>query len=266
MRTLLLTVCASTFSYGSITFQVYPSIAPNIFGSPGWAQYASNAIFALGNGLAANGTPNTPSYYQQQSLVTPQQLIVTGFPSWDGLVDPGTVFGPAYANEFGTRGHFGLVIHGNGTQFSISELSFQGHSNDPADLLNFAFATGAYNYTSNYVGIIFGIGGNPNTDITSGPNTQLVDALVGKGSGNADPASCPGCSLAGQQAAINALSPAFAAMTQFTGKYTLTDLSNTVLGSGSGTFAITPEPSTVGFLAAGLASLALLVRKRRATL
>jgi hypothetical protein len=173
MRTLILALCASAVSYGSITFQVYPSIAPNVFGSPSWTPYVSNAIFALENGLSSSGTPNTPAYYQQQSVINVNQLIVTGFPSWLGLVDPGTVFGPAYANEFGNRAHFGVVIDGNGTQFSIDELSFTATSDDPGDLLGFTFATGSYAYSNDYVGVIFGTGGGPNTYITSGPSSQL---------------------------------------------------------------------------------------------
>jgi hypothetical protein len=53
-------------------------------------------------------------------------------------------------------------------------------------------------------------------------------------------------------------------MTQFTGTYTLTDPNANVLGSGSASFDIAPEPATIGFLAAGLVSLAALARKRAA--
>ena len=110
-------------------------MAPNVFGSPSWGTYQTNSINALLSGAYSMGTPNTPGYYQQRSNVTSNDLIVTGFPSWEGQVDPGTAFDPAYANEYGNRGHFGVVIDGNGQQISIDQLSFTAASNDPGNLL-----------------------------------------------------------------------------------------------------------------------------------
>ena len=104
-----------------------------------------------------------------------------------------------------------------------------------------ATRTGSYDYSNDYVGVIFGTGGGPNTYITSGPSSQLVDAIYGRGSGNADAAYCPGCSLADQQAAIDALDPDFAGMTQFTGTYTLTDPNATVFWGPEAEHSISPR-------------------------
>jgi hypothetical protein len=154
-----------------------------------------NGIYALMNGLPAYGNPNDPTYYQQQSNIAPNQMIVTGFPSWLGYADPGAVFGPAYANELANRPKFGFVIDaGPGApSISISELSFSAVSN--TGLLDFGFGRGSYIYSSAYVGVIFGTNGGPNTYITSAPNTQLVNEIVGIGSGNAEAAYCSAAPL-----------------------------------------------------------------------
>jgi len=191
-------------------------------------------------------------------------MIVTGFPSWLGSADPADLFGPAYAKELGNRPLFGVVIQG-GTgdpSISISQLSFTATSNDYADLLGFGFAQGTYNYSSNYEGIIFGTNGAPNTYVTSGPNTTLVNEIVGRGSGNADAAYCDPCTIDQQQAAINALYGDFAGMTQFTGTYTLTDSNNNIL-TGSGTFDVVPEPYTPFLIGGGLLAIGIVRRTRK---
>lgn len=243
------------------TIMVFPSVAPNAFGSPSYSGYVSNAVSALESGLSSYGTPGTPQYYQQESYIAPSQMVVTGFPSWLGQADPGTVFGVPFANELGNRPLFGLVINGNGTQISIDELGFSASSNDPGNLLGFAFGTGSYNYSANYVGIIFGAGGP--TFITSGPNTQLVDEIAGRGSGNAFDTYCPGCTIAQQQAAIDALASNFDGLTAFSGTYTLTDSGGGVLATGSGTFDVAPEPAS--FVLAGAAMIALGIRRKLQT-
>jgi hypothetical protein len=168
------------------------------------------------------------------------------------------VFGAPYANELGNRPLFGLVVNGNGTQVSINELGFSASSNDPGNLLGFAFGTGSYNYSSNYVGII--LGGGP-TFITSGPNTQLVDEIVGRGSGNAFDTYCPGCTIAQQQSAIDALASNFDGMTAFAGTYTLTDSGGSVLATGSGAFDVAPEPASFVLVGAAMVALGIVRRK-----
>jgi hypothetical protein len=272
-RTVSLFLLILTFSlaaFGGITFQVYATLAPNQFGSPGYPTWQNNALTALENGLSTFGTPGTPTYYQTVTTVDPQELTVTSFNSWLGQVDPGAVFGAAFAGEFGNRGSFPLVISGNGTKFSISELSFNAVSTDPGNTLGFGFGTGAYDYGSAYVGgILTGDPANPIQFITGGPDTQMVDFLWGRGSGNSlwpcgpsDP-STPCSTAAEQQAAILNESAVLLNQT-YTGTYTLTDPNANILGSGSATFDIvTPEPSSVALLAFGVAALAY--RKTRSS-
>ena len=168
-----------------ISITVIPALAPNVYGSPNWNAWVSNATIAIANGYAAYGDPASPSYYQQApAVISVTNNIVTGFPSWDGQADPGSVFGPAFAQEEGNRIQFGIDIKGGTNLISISQLSFSAHSTDPGNTIDFAFAQGSYNYSASYVGIIYGSGGT-NTFITSGPATQLVNEIVGRGSGNA---------------------------------------------------------------------------------
>lgn len=259
-------LAATTSAFGGpISITITPSIAPNAFGGAGWPGYVANAVTAIETFQLTNGDPSLPSYYAAQTVpLMPFDLIVTGFPSWHAQADPGTVFGPAFANEYGNRVHFGLDINGNGTQFSISQLSFTETSNDAGNGLGFSFGTGSYAYSSNYVGIIYGPGGP--TYVTSGSNTQMVDRLVGRGSGNAFAAACSGCTVAQQQAAILALLPSFAGMTQLTGTYTLTQGNGQVLASGSGSIEVTgavPEPGTMWPLTGGMLVACLLIRRKR---
>lgn len=245
------------------TINVYPALAPNAFGSPSYAPWVANAVASLYNGAASGGTVGTPSYYSQVSgTLSISQLIVTGFPSWLSQANPGTVFGPGYASELGNRLAEGLTINGNGTQFSISQLSFNMVSTDPANGLNFGFGAGSYNYSADYVGILFGgdgiWGGGDDTFITSGPNTQLVDGLVGRGSGNAWAVydTDPGAT---QQDKIDLVlaDPNFAAPFAITGTYSL----GTDTGSAVVNVIPVPEPSVAAL--GGVAGLALFWGLRR---
>ena len=261
---------ASANSIGSsIEINVYTALAPNAFGSPSYNEWRDNAIYALEHGLDSYGTPGTPSYYQKAAGITPYQYPeVTSFNSWMGQADPGTAFGSAFANELGERAAFPLYINGNGTQFSIADLSFTATGTDPGDSMGFTFAAGSYNYSNDYVGILSGtdntVGTGDDIFITSGLNTQLVDALAGRGSGNGlwpcGPGDLSPCgTTAEQQAAINNMMLALSGQT-FTGTYQL----GAATGSGTFTFSsATPEPGTLPLMA-GIGLLAgIVVFKRR---
>lgn len=229
----------------AITISVTPALAPNYFGSPSWGGWEANAVTGELSGGVPTGTPGTPTYFQPQSMVTLKETIVTGFPSWLGQADPGTVFGSGFANELGNRMTFALQIDGQGTQFSISQLGLNAVSSDPGHLLNFGFAAGGYDYGSGYVGVDKGPDGKLWTAddiyITSGLNTQLVDGLVGRGSGNSLDAYCTSCTIAEQQAAIGAAVTQITSPFTFTATYTL-DLGSDDAVSGSGTFDVFASP------------------------
>ena len=269
-KTLMVVVVLSCSGMGQAapippTISVFTTLAPNAFGSPSFPGWQSNAVNAMMNGAVPTGTVGTPEYFQTQGNVLASWISVTSFPSWMGTADPGTVFGPGFAAELGNRGTFPLFVDGNGGQFSISQLGFSAVSSDPGNVLGFSFGTGSYNYGPGYVGIQFGgngvLGGGDDILITGGLNTQLVDALAGRGSGNAlwpcGPGDLSPCStIPEKQAAINAMTAILGGET-FTGTYTLGGV------SGSATFnvAAVPEPAT--FAVMGLGLLGLLLAKRR---
>ena len=247
----------------ALTVQVTPWLAPNAYGSPSFAAAEANAVQAMYNGLSTYGASG-PTQFQANSNVTSAEAIVTGFPSWMGQTDPGTVFGPAYANELGNRMTFALgIVASVDQQISISELSFSATSTDPYNALAFGWAAGSYNYGTGYMGVLKGADGILGTAddvfITSGPSTQLVDAIFGRGSGNSFDAYCTSCSLADQQAALNASAAYPGTPFQFTGTYSIEGV------SGSGTFNVspTPLPAALPLFVTGLGALGLLGWRRK---
>jgi hypothetical protein len=254
----------------ALTITVTPTLAPNVFGSSSFAPWAANAFTALYNGQTSAGAPGTPSYFQAQTNVQAKDLVVTNFSAWMGQAEPGG----AFAGESGNRGHFALSILGDGQQFSISQLSFSATSTDPGDLLGlgFAFPTGDYDYTANYVGVLAGddgvVGTGDDTFITSGLNTQLVDALFSRGSGNSLEGLCTApCTPAQEQAAIDAAAVTLGTQSfQYTGTYQLHGEGDAILAEGSGTFNVgIPEPSTWALSIVGLGFVGGALRRRRAT-
>jgi hypothetical protein len=198
---------------GGITLNVYPSSAPNAYGSPSWAGYAANALTSLENGLGTTGDPSvSPTAYAIAGpVISPGDIAVTTFHSWRGQVNPPAPF----ANEYGNRLHFGLHAFGDGqTQFTLEDLTFEIHSSDAGDTLVFTgdFIGYSYNGTTRY-GIDWGAdrvkGGIDDVTYTSGNGTTLVDELVYVGAGNAwwpggdDPN--PGNPAGGAQAAMDGL-------------------------------------------------------------
>ncbi len=251
-----------------IEIDVYTTLAPNSLGSPSYSAWRDNAIYALKNGLDSYGTPGTPSYYQKAQGITPYQYAeVTSFNSWMGQADPGTAFGPDFAGEFGERAAFPLVINGNGSQFSIDQLSFTMTGSDPDNSLGWTYGAGSYTYSSDYVGVLKGADGvlftADDTYVTSGAASQLVDGLIGRGSGNAlwpcapgDPTPCT--TPAEKQAAIDAELLALSGTT-FTGTYSL----GAATGSAEFQFSTAaPEPATWLLMFGSLAAVTFVSRRR----
>ena len=74
--------------------------------------------------------------------------LVTSFPSWMGVADPGSVFGPAFAQESGNRLTFGMDIKGGTNLISIAQLSFTMTSTDPGNTLDWTYSPIPYSYLS----------------------------------------------------------------------------------------------------------------------
>jgi hypothetical protein len=264
-KTLLKTVAFASLSFlalpakADIVINVTPWLAPNAYGSPSFDGAVANEQYALIHGLTTYGAAG-PTQFNAQSNVTVKQGIVTGFPSWMGVADPAA----PYNLEFGNRMSFGLLINGNGNQFSLSQLSFNAVSSDPTHLLNFGWGVGSYDYNAGYQGILKGNDGilftADDVYITSGPNTQLVDGVVGRGSGNGNPAYCPPCTTTAEKQQLIDLAAGFATQDfTFTGTYSLAG------ATGSGTFNVSavPEPSTWAMMILGFAGIGFMSYRRR---
>ena len=247
----LLTAGARAQAQG-ISITVIPALAPNVYGSPNWNAWVSNATTALINGYSAYGDPSSPAYYQQApAVITVTNNIVTGFPSWNGVADPGNVFGANYSQELGNRIQFGIDIKGGTNLISISQLSFSAHSSDTSNSLDFTFDQGSYNYSASYIGIIYGPGGT-NTYITSGPPTQLVNEIVGRGSGNAWDTYDTSGNVASQQSNIDLLISQLGNQPfNFSGTYTMAGV------SASGAVTFNPAGTDSGPVLAGGITIAV---------
>jgi len=282
-------LCSCAAFAETIDINVIPTLAPNAYdgASTSFQDWTINALNALETGTSSAGTPGTPSYYQAASgTLQAIQTIATGFPSWMGQIAPTSPFDL----EAGNRLTFGVAITTSDPtpSISLSEVGFVASSNDapavlgvPEGVLGFGgIAEGygpgdqplvdgiGYDWSNGWVGVIYG--GNPdgsNEYITSGPTTVLVNALYGIGSGNSEAAYCDpssSCTLADQQAALDAAETAMSAVTQFTGTYYLSDNSDgsDPLATGSGTFQITtPEPATPLLLLSGIFVIAFVRRR-----
>lgn len=264
---------ALAINASAIEIQVTPWSAPNGYGSPSFDGAVSNQIYALRNGLTAYGNPALPTYYQAAPAVMDvRDNIVTGFPSWKGDADPVGTYGAAFGSEFGNRLHFGIDIRGQESKIAIVNLAFTAFSTDLGNSLGFSYIVGSYNYSSQYMGWDYGLDGVRGTGddifITGGPNSRLVDEIVGRGSGNAWDVYDTSAPLLGtrQEKIDFAVSQIKGDGTpfDFVGTYTMGDVN----GSGKVTFGTVPGPasvpdtgSTLALLGGALMGLAAIRRK-----
>lgn len=252
--------CCAVASAAPI-IRVTPTLAPNAFGSPSYGSWVSNSFNALYNGVTSAGTAGLPTYYEAQSLIADRrEVIVTGFNSWKGQANPGG----AFSAELGNRMLFGLVIDGGGTKFSISDLMFNATSTGDGNGLGFGFGFGSYNYSNDYVGILYGVdgvmGGGDDTFVTAGANTLLVDGLVGRGSGSSYAAytTDPGATNQDKIDLMAAANP----WETFTGTYTLRVGTQNYTGANS--FQVVPEPMTMSLMGIGAVTAFRRIRRRKA--
>jgi hypothetical protein len=286
MRKRALILLAVLMSFGvcgwaDVIVNVYPSIGP-FYLSPSYAQYAQNALYALGFDLNTNtvlgtelpvyGTPGTPGYYERASVINPSQMIHTdpNF-SWLGVVNP---TGP-FAAEVGNALYYGLHIV-NPTPFAASSMAFQAILPDGSTFNGLPYTWyGAITVPGavDLVGVYYGPNGVPGggDDVvyrTYGvdPATNLVNELFFVGELLSFTSSCanqvctPAELAASIQQVINDVNPYVPS--QMPGTYIAFDQNENPF-SGEGTVQLLPEPGTWLLFAGGLAGLLAFRRIRR---
>jgi hypothetical protein len=105
---------------------VIPTIGPSYVGFPAsYLAWEANII----NGMRTNTTPGSGvdqfvPLVDGSSVAAGEFLTteVAGFPSWKGQADPGTAFGPSFANELGGRLYFAVKIVDSTASFSLADL------------------------------------------------------------------------------------------------------------------------------------------------
>jgi hypothetical protein len=242
-------------------------------GSPSFAAWQLNAIQGISNGFTTVGNPATdPTAFQTVTSTSVRDIIPTGdFPSWNGQANPSG----AFANELGNLLYAPVIINGNGTLFSLSQVVFTGASSDnpsnpAASLLGNVTPLSNFDYSAGRVGVIFNADGST-TYITSGSSDQQVNELIYRGVASYDQILMQaGSGMTGQQLLDQeALHLSSHGNLTFDATYAIyADATD----SGSPVFSQTnsiiinsvPEPSSVVLLGlGGLGILAAAYRRRR---
>jgi hypothetical protein len=128
------------------TLWQYYSVAPNtgLGDTPSWLTYVDNIRAAASStGLGSAGDPNTPGYFTTTPLnITIDQAVVTDatgpgltlatgarrFNSWRGQANPGEVFGPAFANEYGSRIQTPMLLVTDDTPITVTSIDWGAFS------------------------------------------------------------------------------------------------------------------------------------------
>jgi hypothetical protein len=278
--------------------QTYSS-APNFqFGNPYWLSYVQNMRASAATGFTSSaGDPTLPSYFEVASSTNPiSNAIVTDatgpglyvstgarlFNSWHGQANPGTVFGSAFANQYGNHlfSPYVIVAQDTNVPFTLSSVvrsSFSVARNGGAT----PYSTHTFNnFTDTRIGITsFGldgvIGGGDDVFINNGSalSSSPIIAFIAVGSGfgfqmsqQYDGSAWPGSvldseifSLYQQQWGDGNASYVYDIRQQYAINYTVGGNAFSQTTSAVNVLGI-PEPSTLSILC--LTSLMLTTRRR----
>ena len=260
-KMLALVVCLTLMGgvavAGTLTVNVYVSIAPDPFGSAAtFNSWSANALAALQAGSSTGGTVGQPDYYAQVASFQATDMIGSStYNYWRGQVSP-----PApYDTQTGNMLMFPMAVYGNGTQFTMGDVSFTDSffgttfpPPNPKPLSGVGFGV-------RMIGINFGadgvLGGGDDTiyggtSPTPGGPASLLDALFFSGFG--DQFFIP--DLAGLQTGIDqiqAASTPYATGTYFAGAV-----------SGTAGVEMVPEPATLSFGVIGVLLIGLGARRK----
>lgn len=258
-----ISMAAAMIASAQVTITVDPTMAPNAYGSPSFAPWAANGIYAVENNLSSYGVAG-PSQFNITTTPLPVAYnFATGYNSWLGQAP-----GP-YPDELGNRASFVTVINGNGSLINMNNVGFIMSSSDPSNNLGYSFPTGTWGYDQYDIGLVFSNGLNISGGyaiINSGDPGQQVNEIISIGAGNAyasydtvatgDDDPNPG-DTTDQQILNYDISQAPSSY-DFTGTFTYGG------ASGSATFEFIPEPDTVALVGMGLMGLLIVVRRRKA--
>ena len=216
------------------------------------------------------GNSASPTFYSSTTTATTADMIVTDFPSWLGHANPGTTFGPAYANELGNRLTYGLYINGNGSTFSLSQLNFDVESTDPENAISFSGNFVGFTYDASSQNTIVGRDFSSGNLVLDPTADEVLTELwyVGVGVAFEVDSTDPGATL---QDKINATltDPDISSPFQINATYFLSETTSTstatVTVEPAGPFAevTIPEPTSLFLWSAGAALAGVVVRTRR---
>lgn len=269
----------TTASAGFIVFDVVPAFAPKGPESPSWNGYVFGALAGLQNSTNVGDRSISPQAYERVTgPIAPQELIYTDFNSWRGQASP-TPLPAGFGGEFGNRVHFGLhIVASEGTQFALSELSWDLDSDDATDYFDQSGDFAAATYSAARVGIDYGADGvrggggvDADTIINAGqPGSTPVNELIYVGVGDGFYAAEPGA-MTGQEQIDVTLQDILASCSDPAGclvnvkmTYTWANVGGmSESASNSFNVQLVPEPSAALLTLLGLVATVARARRRR---
>lgn len=247
-----------------------PTVPPPGF-TPTFIQFNENAIKSLTSGGGTVGNPATdPAAYTPSGTIDAHDFFSTfegtnaTFSSWHGMASPAAPFDTQYGNAL----IFPLRLVSTTEKFRLSNLDNIVSSNDPDNAFGGeSHLAAGRDYSFTRVGIDYGPDGIRGTadDIVyknGEPGSNLINELDYSGVAVfqevTDQGGTPQQNIDRSVALFLAQNP----LTRISNTYLLTDDNGKSLVDVTKTVTVTPEPASLGFLAA--AGALLLRRPRRA--